>query len=53
VFLGFTNLPFIHFDQVVIPKYEANVKMAKLGPLVIQKNCIVTEVRKRVSYERE
>ncbi|SAM04100.1 hypothetical protein [Absidia glauca] len=44
VFLGFTNLPFIHFDQVVIPKYEANVKMAKLGPLVIQKNCIVTEV---------
>ncbi|KAI8339552.1 hypothetical protein BC941DRAFT_490406 [Chlamydoabsidia padenii] len=44
IFLGFTNLPFIHFDQVVIPKYEANVKMAKLGPLVIQKNCIVTEV---------
>ncbi|KAI8096739.1 uncharacterized protein BX664DRAFT_65376 [Halteromyces radiatus] len=43
VFLGFTNLPFIHFDQVVIPKYEANVKMAKLGPLAQQKNCIVTE----------
>ncbi|ORZ17956.1 hypothetical protein BCR42DRAFT_243185 [Absidia repens] len=44
VFLGFTNLPFINFDQVAIPKYEANVKMAKLGPLAIQKNCIVTEV---------
>ncbi|KAI9301719.1 hypothetical protein BJ944DRAFT_168576, partial [Cunninghamella echinulata] len=43
VFLGFTNLPFIHFDQVVIPKYEANVKMAKLGPLARQKNCIVTD----------
>ncbi|CAO3617989.1 unnamed protein product [Cunninghamella blakesleeana] len=43
VFLGFTNLPFINFDQVVIPKYEANVKMAKLGPLARQNNCIVTD----------
>ncbi|KAI7864447.1 hypothetical protein BDF14DRAFT_1732218 [Spinellus fusiger] len=45
VFLGYPIIPFIHFDQVVLPKYEANAKMAALGPLARQRNCILTEVR--------
>ncbi|KAI8072903.1 mitochondrial fission ELM1-domain-containing protein [Gongronella butleri] len=44
VFLGYPNLPFIFFDQVVIHKHEANVKMAKLGPLAQQRNCLVTKL---------
>ncbi|KAI8981661.1 hypothetical protein BDF20DRAFT_862552 [Mycotypha africana] len=41
VYVGYPNLPFIHFDQVVLPKYEANGKMAHLGPLARQKNGII------------
>ncbi|KAL0089879.1 mitochondrial fission ELM1-domain-containing protein [Phycomyces blakesleeanus] len=43
VYLGHPAIPFISFDQVVLPKYEANAKMAALGPLARQKNCIITE----------
>ncbi|KAI8368260.1 mitochondrial fission ELM1-domain-containing protein, partial [Radiomyces spectabilis] len=41
VYLGMPTIPFISFDQVVLPKYEANAKLAKLGPLAHQKNCII------------
>lgn len=30
VYVGYPNIPFINFDQVVLPKYEANAKMGKL-----------------------
>ncbi|KAI9032744.1 hypothetical protein CLU79DRAFT_859650, partial [Phycomyces nitens] len=43
VYLGHPAIPFISFDQVVLPKYEANAKMAALGPLARQKNCIITD----------
>ncbi|KAG0183363.1 hypothetical protein DFQ28_008855 [Apophysomyces sp. BC1034] len=42
VFAGYPDLPFINFDQVILPKYEANAKLAKLGPLARQNNCIIT-----------
>ncbi|KAL7311998.1 hypothetical protein PS15m_007805 [Mucor circinelloides] len=42
VYVGYPNIPFINFDQVVLPKYEANAKMAALGPLARQKNGIIT-----------
>ncbi|CEI93782.1 hypothetical protein RMCBS344292_08008 [Rhizopus microsporus] len=42
VFVGYPHIPFINFDQVVLPKYEANTKMAALGPLAKQKNGIIT-----------
>ncbi|KAI8876748.1 hypothetical protein K501DRAFT_261657 [Backusella circina FSU 941] len=42
VYLGYPNIPFINFDQVVLPKYLANAKMAALGPLARQKNGIIT-----------
>ncbi|KAI8982495.1 mitochondrial fission ELM1-domain-containing protein [Pilobolus umbonatus] len=42
VYLGYPGIPFINFDQVILPKYEANVKMATLGPLARQKNGIIT-----------
>ncbi|KAI8643955.1 mitochondrial fission ELM1-domain-containing protein [Parasitella parasitica] len=42
VFVGYPNIPFVNFDQVVLPKYEANAKMAALGPLAKQKNGIIT-----------
>lgn len=29
VYVGYPNIPFINFDQVVLPKYEANAKMGK------------------------
>lgn len=29
VYLGYPGIPFINFDQVVLPKYEANAKMGK------------------------
>jgi mitochondrial fission protein ELM1 len=29
VYLGYPNIPFINFDQVVLPKYEANSRMGK------------------------
>ncbi|CEP07871.1 hypothetical protein [Parasitella parasitica] len=41
-FSGYPNIPFINFDQVVLPRYEANAKMAALGPLAKQKNGIIT-----------
>ncbi|RCI06919.1 hypothetical protein CU098_013576 [Rhizopus stolonifer] len=42
VYLGYPNIPFVNFSQVVLPKYEANAKMAVLGPLARQKNGIIT-----------
>ncbi|KAI9487142.1 MAG: hypothetical protein EXX96DRAFT_614939 [Benjaminiella poitrasii] len=42
VHVGYPGIPFINFDQVVLPKYEANAKMAALGPLAKQKNGIIT-----------
>ncbi|KAI9262460.1 hypothetical protein EDC94DRAFT_518779, partial [Helicostylum pulchrum] len=42
VYVGYPGIPFINFDQVVLPKYEANVKMAALGPFARQKNGIIT-----------
>ncbi|ORZ02695.1 mitochondrial fission ELM1-domain-containing protein [Syncephalastrum racemosum] len=42
VYLGFPSLPFIYFDQVVLPRYEANTKLAHLGPYARQKNMIGT-----------
>ncbi|KAG2208467.1 hypothetical protein INT47_010163 [Mucor saturninus] len=42
VYVGYPGIPFINFDQVVLPKYEANAKMAALGPLARQKNGIIT-----------
>ncbi|OBZ81024.1 hypothetical protein A0J61_10928 [Choanephora cucurbitarum] len=41
IYLGYPNIPFIHFDQVILPKYEANAKMAALGPLARQRNGII------------
>lgn len=29
VYVGYPGIPFINFDQVILPKYEANVKMGK------------------------
>lgn len=29
VYVGYPGIPFINFDQVVLPKYEANAKMGK------------------------
>lgn len=29
VYVGYPEIPFINFDQVILPKYEANVKMGK------------------------
>ncbi|KAI8143653.1 mitochondrial fission protein ELM1-like protein [Fennellomyces sp. T-0311] len=44
VYVGYPNIPFIHFDQVVLPKYEMEGRLAKLGPFYSkQKNCIATE----------
>lgn len=42
VYLGFPSLPFIYFDQVVLPRYEANTKLAHLGPYARQKNMVGT-----------
>ncbi|KAI8088354.1 mitochondrial fission ELM1-domain-containing protein [Thamnidium elegans] len=42
VYVGYPDIPFINFDQVVLPKYEANAKMAALGPFARQKNGIIT-----------
>ncbi|EIE90669.1 hypothetical protein RO3G_15380 [Rhizopus delemar RA 99-880] len=42
VYVGYPNIPFINFNQVILPKYEANAKMAALGPLAKQKNGIIT-----------
>ncbi|KAI7901913.1 uncharacterized protein BX663DRAFT_436612, partial [Cokeromyces recurvatus] len=42
VYVGYPGIPFINFDQVILPKYEANAKMAALGPLAKQKNGIIT-----------
>lgn len=42
VYVGYPGIPFINFDQVILPKYEANAKMAALGPLARQKNGIIT-----------
>ncbi|KAI9249316.1 mitochondrial fission ELM1-domain-containing protein [Sporodiniella umbellata] len=42
VYLGYPNIPFVNFSQVILPKYEANAKMAALGPLAKQKNGIIT-----------
>ncbi|KAI8375477.1 mitochondrial fission protein ELM1-like protein [Blakeslea trispora] len=42
IYLGYPNIPFINFDQVILPRYEANAKMAALGPLARQKNGIIT-----------
>jgi mitochondrial fission protein ELM1 len=48
VYVGYPSIPFINFDQVILPKYEANAKMAALGPLAKQKNGIITPV---MSYQ--
>ena len=29
VYVGYPGIPFISFDQVILPKYEANAKMGK------------------------
>ncbi|KAI9317434.1 hypothetical protein BX666DRAFT_1857362 [Dichotomocladium elegans] len=44
VYAGFPNIPFLYFDQVVLPKYEAQFKLAKLGPYARQKNMIATNM---------
>ncbi|KAJ8654941.1 hypothetical protein O0I10_009337 [Lichtheimia ornata] len=44
VYAGFPSIPFLYFDQVVLPKYEAQGKLAKLGPYARQKNMIATNM---------
>ncbi|KAI9267877.1 mitochondrial fission ELM1-domain-containing protein [Phascolomyces articulosus] len=45
VYVGYPNIPFVYFDQVVLPKYEMDAKLAKLGPFYSkQKNSIATQV---------
>ncbi|KAI9496175.1 mitochondrial fission ELM1-domain-containing protein [Zychaea mexicana] len=45
VYVGYPNIPFLYFDQVVLPKYEMDAKLAKLGPFYSkQKNSIATQV---------
>ncbi|KAG2217361.1 hypothetical protein INT45_012231, partial [Circinella minor] len=45
IYVGYPNIPFLYFDQVVLPKYEMDAKLAKLGPFYSkQKNSIATQV---------